>query len=193
MKPISFIPVGHVENEFDEPVQHHLIKSKTSRIVLDKKYKAALLKIELCTYIDIIFHFHASDEYQLVGKTHTGEERGIFASRSQKRPNGIGVTTVKLLELHDNILVVEGLDAIDQTPVLDIKCCDTSCFEKESDNNPVHNQLLKANPRLEVHNLIETGDTRQLLLRAGALHGHFCPGLSMGVMAASHEIGRAHV
>ena len=46
---------------------------------------------------------------------------GVFATRSPARPNPIGMATVKLLECHDNVLKVIGLDAVDGTPVLDIK------------------------------------------------------------------------
>lgn len=46
---------------------------------------------------------------------------GLFATRSPHRPNPIGESTVRLIERRDNILRVEGLDAIDGTPVLDIK------------------------------------------------------------------------
>jgi tRNA-Thr(GGU) m(6)t(6)A37 methyltransferase TsaA len=46
---------------------------------------------------------------------------GVFATRSPVRPNPMGMATVKLLEHRDNVLKVIGLDAIDGTPVLDIK------------------------------------------------------------------------
>ncbi|GAG46914.1 unnamed protein product [marine sediment metagenome] len=48
-------------------------------------------------------------------------ESGIFAQRAKHRPNPIGVTTVELVNVHGNVLTVKGLDAIDGTPVLDIK------------------------------------------------------------------------
>jgi len=46
---------------------------------------------------------------------------GIFAQRAKHRPNPVGITTVRLLSVKDNVLTVRGLDAIDGTPVLDIK------------------------------------------------------------------------
>ena len=46
---------------------------------------------------------------------------GVFATRSPHRPSPVGETTVRLLECQGNILKVEGLDAIDGTPVIDIK------------------------------------------------------------------------
>jgi tRNA-Thr(GGU) m(6)t(6)A37 methyltransferase TsaA len=49
------------------------------------------------------------------------EKVGLFATRTLNRPNLIGVTVVKLLERHYNIVKVQGLDAVDGTPILDIK------------------------------------------------------------------------
>ena len=46
---------------------------------------------------------------------------GLFATRSPNRPNPVGIATVRLLERQGNILKVEGLDAIDGTPIIDIK------------------------------------------------------------------------
>jgi tRNA-Thr(GGU) m(6)t(6)A37 methyltransferase TsaA len=48
-------------------------------------------------------------------------EVGIFAQRAKHRPNPIGITAVELIERRGPVLVVKGLDAIDGTPVLDIK------------------------------------------------------------------------
>jgi tRNA (adenine37-N6)-methyltransferase len=50
-------------------------------------------------------------------------QRGIFATRSPVRPNPIGLTTVRLMEIRDNLLTVEDIDMIDQSPLLDIKPC----------------------------------------------------------------------
>jgi len=185
MNAIQIFPVGIVQNSFDEPVSHHEIKKHQSIIAIDEKYAEALLGIEKCEFIDIVFYFHQSETSTLSGQIHSGETRGVFASRSPKRPNLIGVTTVKLIKKEANKLYVLGLDAINKTPVIDIKCCDTSIFEMKDGKNEVHDSILKAEPRLEINNLIAQNNKEQLLLKAGQLHGHFCPGLAMGVMAAS--------
>ncbi len=178
-------PVGFVINEFNDPADHHRIKEKPSIIHVHDEYSEALLNIKECAYLDIIFWFHKSEETRLSGKIPSGAERGVFASRSPKRPNLIGVTTVKLIECNKNRLIVEGLDAINNTPVIDIKCCDTSFFASEAETNPVHQAILKSDPRIEIRNHIAQGKTELLLIKAGQLHGHFCPGLAMGVMAAA--------
>ena len=158
MKTYKVKPVGIVCNEFDDPADHHKIKEKTSSIIIYDDYLEALLNIKECEYLDIIFWFHKSESFPLAGKTRSGAERGIFASRSPKRPNLIGVTTVKLLECNANKLVVKGLDAINHTPVIDIKCCDTSLFASESELDPVHNSILKSDPRIALKGLTDRTD-----------------------------------
>ncbi len=188
MENIHFNPVGIVVNDFTEVTSHHEIKTKPSKIIIHDAYKEALLNIEECEYIDIIFYLHAEENKGLSGKTLSGNMRGVFASRSPHRPNAIGVTTVRLQEVKDNMLLVEGLDAINNTPVLDIKCCDTSLFASVKDSNPVHNAILKSDPRIDIKNLIRAYKADILLLKSGMLHSHFCPGLAMGVMAATHAM-----
>ncbi len=191
MKTYLIEPVGFVVNEFDEPVSHHEIKEHPSTIVIDVRFTEALLNIEACEYLDIVYYLHKSNGDHLSGPTHSGAIRGVFASRSPVRPNQIGITTVKLMERMDNKLVVKGLDAINGSPVIDIKCCDTSLFAHEHDSDPVHHSILKSDPRIEIRNHIATNQTEILMLKAGQLHGHYCPGLAMGIMAstyAMHEV-----
>jgi len=127
--------------------------------------------------------------------TKTGEVRGVFASRSPVRPNRIGITTVRLLARDGNRLRVTGLDAVDGTPVLDIKSCNTSHLDDAlcGAADPIHISLLKSNPRLTIQKHIMAGDTEKLLMLSAQFHGHYCPGLAMGVMAAVHamqQLGR---
>ncbi|MBN2165402.1 MAG: SAM-dependent methyltransferase [Marinilabiliaceae bacterium] len=190
MNNINISPIGIVQNSFNKPTSHHEIKSHQSIVVIDDKYSEALLNIECCNYIDIVFFFHQSEAGSLSGKIYNGETRGVFASRSPKRPNLIGITTVKLIKKEGNKLFVLGLDAINQSPVIDIKCCDTSFLEMANEKNEIHCSILKAEPRIEIINLIANNNTEQLLLKAGQLHGHFCPGLAMGVKAATFAMNK---
>ena len=83
---------------------------------------------------------------------------------------------------------MEGLDAINNTPVIDIKSCDTSLLASLSESDPVHNSILKSDPRIEIRNNIAKGNTDILLIKVAQMHSHFCPGLAMGVMAAVHAM-----
>ena len=127
MNKISFVPVGKIVNGFNESTDPKNIKSQPSRIIIDKIYAEAFLNITECEYLDVVFYFDKleGEEITLSGKNYFGAERGVFASRTPKRPNLIGVTTVKLIEVvNDTELVVEGLDALNGSPVLDIESCD---------------------------------------------------------------------
>jgi formylmethanofuran dehydrogenase subunit E len=192
MEEIKFTPVGKVAgnpaHDFDTPLAQ--LKSETSRLIIDPQYQEALLNIGECRYIEVFFYLdRLKDEpAALSGKTRSGLERGVFASRSPRRPNRIGATTVRLLEVNGNELTVEGLDALDNTPVLDIKCCDTSLFAANGEAGDIHQSLLKADPRMDILNDIAMRRADKLLLRAGQLHGHLCPGLAMGVMASLYAI-----
>ncbi len=188
MNTYTFSSIGFVVNDFNDPVSYQQIKDKESKIIVSAEYREALLNIEKCEYLDIVFYFHKVDEKSLTGTIHSGEKRGVFASRSPKRTNSIGVTTVKLIERDDLTLTVTGLDAINNSPVLDIKSADTSLFAMQHDENQVHLSILKSDPRIEIRNYIVANKTDTLLVKAAQMHGHFCPGLAMGVMAATYAM-----
>lgn len=180
-----FNAIGIVENEFDEAVANQLIKEKPSIIHVFEEYAEGLYRIEDNQYLDVIFYFHKAEEKQLRALTQSGKDKGVFASRSPRRPSSIGLTSVKLLERNANKLTVAGLDAINGTPVLDIKCSDTSLFASEADSNEQFIATLKREPRIEIRNHIITGRTDLLMIKAAQMHGHYCPGLALGVMAAA--------
>ncbi len=189
MQNFQFEPVGEVRNSFDSPEDYRKIKEEDSRVVIYDRYTEALTGIEENDYIDIVYFFHKSRKtLQTDTPNNPGVMRGVFATRSPKRPNLIGVTTVKLMRRSGNELLVRGLDAINGTPVLDIKNCDTSLFAYEYDNNPVHRGKLKGSPRIDIRNEIHSQRTESLMIKAGQIHGHFCPGLAMGVMAATYAM-----
>ncbi len=189
MKNIVFRPVGIVHNHVNEPDDYRKIKEKPGKIEIFKEYENALLGIEENEYLDIVFYFHLSEsQLQSDTKSFPGIQKGVFGSRSPKRPNLIGVTTVKLIERSENILTVQGLDAINNSPVLDIKNSDTSLFALESDQNPVHQAKMKNSPRIDIRNDIYAGRTENLMIKAAQMHGHYCPGLAMGIMAAVYAM-----
>jgi tRNA-Thr(GGU) m(6)t(6)A37 methyltransferase TsaA len=96
-----------------------------SRIVVRKEYAAGLNAIEEWSHLYVIFWMHkiADEKKTLVcPSSEPGMPRvGIFATRAPIRPNPIGLSLVELVRREANVLVVKGLDALDGTPVLDIK------------------------------------------------------------------------
>lgn len=121
-KVIQMYPIGYVHNEFKEAVFDEKMYSSISHIVLKEQLQDGLKDITDFSKIYVLFYFDRTDDYELIQKRrYDGKVSGVFASRSPKRPNSIGLTLVELLEVKGNILTVRGLDAIDGTPVLDIK------------------------------------------------------------------------
>lgn len=115
--------IGYVRNRWDhaDPSSSDQMKEECSEIVLNKEFEDGLFKIDIFEYINVIFFFHKSSGYELQTITRSGDFRGVFASCSPRRPSLIGLTTARLLERTGNILRVTGLDAINGTPILDIK------------------------------------------------------------------------
>ena len=115
--------IGYVRNEFDRPEkdQTDAIMRAVSEIEVLEEYADGLLKIENYRELDILFYFDRAKSYDLQTITHSGDFRGVFACRSPRRPSPVGLTRVVLLERNGNILKVAGLDALNNTPVIDIK------------------------------------------------------------------------
>ena len=123
---ISLSPIGIVKNSIKKPIRHDW-QAIVSEIIVNDNLQEALSRIEEFSHIVVLYWMHkVSPSQRSVTKVHPrGEQNlplvGVLASRSPTRPNPIGVSTVKLLERQGNVLKVIGLDAVDGTPVLDIK------------------------------------------------------------------------
>jgi tRNA (adenine37-N6)-methyltransferase len=121
----EFTPIGFVESFFegiqDDP---DVFKGTVSRIRVLEEYSDGLYRLENSERLYVIFVFDRAEGYRLVIHPRgdvTRPERGVFATRSPYRPNPIGLAVVDLLGIEGNVLTVRNLDAIDGTPVLDIK------------------------------------------------------------------------
>ncbi len=118
--------IGVVYNDVKEPTDQGW-GGVASEIVLDESLTAGLDGIEAFSHVMVLFWMHRAAEAEPVRMRRRPQGRedmpelGIFAQRARHRPNPIGITTVKLLSRQGNRLTVQGLDAINGTPVLDIK------------------------------------------------------------------------
>jgi tRNA-Thr(GGU) m(6)t(6)A37 methyltransferase TsaA len=98
-----------------------------SEIHLDRNLTPGLLGLDQFSHVIVVFYMHQSTfskEEDLQRRPQGRDDMprlGIFAQRAKHRPNPIGITAAELLELDGEILRVKGLDAIDGTPVLDLK------------------------------------------------------------------------
>lgn len=123
-KTIIIHPIGYVENEFDLPTAPEIIRGCESTIILDPDLTEGLLGLEAGQQVMVIFNFHLSEGFDLQQHPRgdvTRSQRGVFALRSPNRPNPIGVCIADILKIERNKLHVRGLDAINRTPVLDLK------------------------------------------------------------------------
>ncbi|HXH65430.1 MAG TPA: tRNA (N6-threonylcarbamoyladenosine(37)-N6)-methyltransferase TrmO [Mariprofundaceae bacterium] len=119
-------PIGHIHTPFaskDEcPIQPAYAAEAEGRVELLPEYAAGLKDIESFSHIYLIYLFDRAGDMQLIRSTFLDDEpHGIYASRHPCRPNAIGMSIVRLKERRDHVLVVEGVDMLDGTPLLDIK------------------------------------------------------------------------
>jgi len=122
---LELLPIGIIHSPFratgKAPYQGHK-SEEISRIEVFKEFQEGLKDIEGFSRIIVIFWFHKSQGYHLSVKTPWDDIlHGLFATRSPHRPCPIGLTVAELIAREKNILKVKGLDAIDGTPLLDIK------------------------------------------------------------------------
>lgn len=126
MQPLEITPIGVVHTDVKDAVDTHWGKV-VSEIHLREDLVSGLQGLEDWSHLVVIFLMHETQfdpEAHLVRRPQEREdmpEVGIFAQRARHRPNRIGITAVRLLGTEGAVLKVKGLDAIDGTPVLDIK------------------------------------------------------------------------
>jgi tRNA-Thr(GGU) m(6)t(6)A37 methyltransferase TsaA len=129
MAAAMFEPIGHVETTHTDPARTPSQASEsegTARVVVEERFVDGLLGLERYEYLWLLtwLHEHGDDPpLQLVPRATeaTGEVQGVFASRAPDRPNAIGLSLVRQLGLHGNVVTVTGVDLLAHTPVLDIK------------------------------------------------------------------------
>lgn len=126
MDKITYQPIGIISSPFnktkDTPIQSSSAEGFCGTINIFPEFADGLKDIEGFSHLIIIYHFHLSHNYKLQVKPFLDEEpRGVFATRAPKRPNGIGISIVKLVKVEGNTLHIENIDALHGTPLLDIK------------------------------------------------------------------------
>ena len=118
---IKIIGVIHSSFKKVEDLPLHC-KKNISEIEIFEEYIEGLCDIEGFSHIHVFYWLHKSKNYSLKVKTPWDDKlHGLFSTRSPNRPNPLGYSVVKIIDLKDNYLKVKGLDAIDGTPVIDIK------------------------------------------------------------------------
>lgn len=128
MEEIALTPIGTVRSPIHQPLDD-IWGGVTAQIELDPSRFSpeSLAGLDAFSHVEILFLLHhiADSEIQFGSRHPRGRQDfpkvGIFAQRGRNRPNRIGLTICRLISVQPLAIEVEGLDAIDGTPVLDIK------------------------------------------------------------------------
>ncbi|MEN8207667.1 MAG: tRNA (N6-threonylcarbamoyladenosine(37)-N6)-methyltransferase TrmO [Candidatus Fermentibacteria bacterium] len=121
-----FRPIGIIHSPHREvskiPIQPVFCNDIDGRIVLETEYAEGLIGLEGFSHIYLFYYFHESREVCLRMKPYlSDQEQGIFASRAPHRPNKLGMSLVRLLNIEDNVIHVKDIDILNGTPLFDIK------------------------------------------------------------------------
>lgn len=123
---ITYTPIGVVHSPYKEPegtpIQPAAGAGVTAEVELYPEFEPGLKDLDGFSHIILICHLHLARKAKLTAKPFMDDtERGIFAIRGPSRPNPIGISIVRLKEIKGSMIVIEDVDIVDGTPVLDIK------------------------------------------------------------------------
>lgn len=123
---IKYTPIGVIHSPFKKPqgapIQPAYGKGIKGKVEINSEFVEGLKDLSSFSHVILIYHLHLSKGYLLeVIPFLDNRPHGLFSTRAPRRPNPIGLSTVKLLKIEKNILYIENLDIVDGTPLLDIK------------------------------------------------------------------------
>jgi tRNA-Thr(GGU) m(6)t(6)A37 methyltransferase TsaA len=126
VKKINYRPIGIIHSPFKcragTPIQPIGGIGVKAEVEIFPEFIEGLADLNGFSHIILLYHFHLSTAYKLKVKPFLDHAvRGVFATRAPARPNPIGISVVRLLRIDRETLVVQDIDIIDQTPLLDIK------------------------------------------------------------------------
>jgi tRNA-Thr(GGU) m(6)t(6)A37 methyltransferase TsaA len=115
MQNLTYSPIGVVEAPLSEPMRPEIHRAHASRLVLEDRFAPAVAVLETGQYLWVIYHLHRIESWE------DDLMPTLFARRIPRRPNPIGITLVQVVACEETTITVSGLDAINGTPILDIK------------------------------------------------------------------------
>jgi tRNA-Thr(GGU) m(6)t(6)A37 methyltransferase TsaA len=125
--PVVYQPIGVVQCPVTDPLPPEAIRAVESHLVLEPRFAPAVAALEVGQHLWVVYHLHRAPAWQ---ERHMPE---LFARRIACRPNPLGITLVRITALQGATVAVVGLDAVDGSPVLDIKP-----YKPVFDAPPVH-------------------------------------------------------
>ena len=126
MEIIEYRPIGIVHSPHKtpqgSPIQPTAAEGIEGKIDIFPEFAAGLEDLAGFSHIFLIYHFHLSKKFSLQVKPFLDDTpRGLFATRAPSRPNAIGISVVRLVEIIEGTLHIQNVDVVDGTPLLDIK------------------------------------------------------------------------
>jgi tRNA (adenine37-N6)-methyltransferase len=125
MDPITFTPIGVIHTPFDStagmPVQSVAAGGIAGTIELDPQFQDGLSDLSAFSHLILVTHLHQVSGYSLLVVPFLDDQpHGIFATRSPRRPNPIGISIVRLDAIAGCTLHIQDIDVVDGTPLLDL-------------------------------------------------------------------------
>lgn len=118
-------PIGVIRSPFVDKGETPIQASRShaiGRVEVYPEFAEGLKDLDGFTHLILVYVFHRSSGYSLHVKPFLDDElHGLFATRHPCRPNPIGLSVVRLMAQSGGVLLVEGVDVLDETPLLDIK------------------------------------------------------------------------
>ena len=126
MDKIIYHPIGIIHSPFlkpeGTPIQASASKGILGTIEIFREYVDGLKDLTGFSHIILIYHFHLAGKFSLLVKPFMDDElHGVFATRAPSRPNSIGISIVRLIKIENNIIHIQDMDILHETPLLDIK------------------------------------------------------------------------
>lgn len=122
---MEIVPIGEVHSPYRTPgeaPQQGRFSDVLAELEIYPPFAEGLKDVEQATHLIVLYWCHLAARNTLVTRTpHGPEERGVFACRSPSRPNPIAFCVAELVGVKGNRVVVRGLDAVDGSPLVDIK------------------------------------------------------------------------
>ncbi|MEW5871581.1 MAG: tRNA (N6-threonylcarbamoyladenosine(37)-N6)-methyltransferase TrmO [Chloroflexota bacterium] len=123
---ITYQPIGVIHSPYNNienmPIQPVGARAVPGSVEVFDDYAQGLQDLQGFSHIYLLYHFHLAGEARLqVTPFLDSKPHGVFATRSPRRPNPIGLSIVRLVRIEQNTLLIENVDILDGTPLLDIK------------------------------------------------------------------------
>ena len=123
---IQYYPIGVIHSQFTKiegmPIQPSGGTQFDGHIEIFEQFSEGLKDLDGFSHVFLIYHFHNSKGFSLITKPFLDETpRGVFSTRSPRRPNPVGLSIVRIKSISDNIIYIKDIDILDGTPLIDIK------------------------------------------------------------------------